>query len=83
MPMILQSSQLIWMEFGILLKLVGLIDFMSVLSYVMDIRRRQPYLCDFIKKNFITCLHLDIYGSVSFKLGVMIETTELSIMIAV
>ena len=40
-------------------------------------------LYDFVNKNFDIGLYLDIYWPISFKLGIMIETTNLNIFISV
>ena len=37
----------------------------------------------FCEQHFKVCMVLDIYGQVSFKLGIVIETTELHILIPV
>ena len=52
-----------------------------------DIKGRDLYLCDFIKKKkknrVNTGLYSDIYRPISFKLGVMIETTKFCSLISV
>ena len=48
-----QSCDLIWMEFGMLMTLVGLMNVILILPSPINIKGREPYLCDFIieKKN--------------------------------
>ena len=42
--------QLMWMEFGILLKVAGLMNLILILSYPFYVRERESYLCYFVKK---------------------------------
>ena len=42
--------QSIWMEYGILLRLVGVMNLKLSLSHPLNIQGREPYLCDFVKK---------------------------------
>ena len=71
------------MEFSILLRLVGVTIFTFILSCLSNIKGREPsYLISFLKQiNF--GLHSDIHILVSFKLGMMIETSKLYILISV
>ena len=56
-PIISSSFKLIWMEFGILLRLVEVMNLILILACVFNIQGREPYLCDFIKKNWtLTCI---------------------------
>ena len=47
-----QSFSSIWMEFGIVLRLVGVVNLILILFYFcpFSIQGREPYLCDFIRK---------------------------------
>ena len=45
-PVIPQSFQLIWVEFGILLRLVSMLDL--ILNSSIQYLGREPHLCDFI-----------------------------------
>ena len=49
-PTISQSLQVIWMEFGMLLRLVSLMILILILSHPFNIQGRKPYLCGFVKK---------------------------------
>ena len=73
---------MIWMEFGILLRYVGVI-LILILSHLISVQGREPYSCDFVQKKFNIDLHLDIYWPVSFKLCMMTEKSELYILIPV
>ena len=76
-----QSFQTICMEFGILLRLVGV---MNVILF--NIQERESYFCDFVIKKpptFSVDFYSDIYWPISFKLGVLIENTKLCILIPV
>ena len=46
-----------------------------MLSHLFSIEGREPHLCDFVEKVYIG-LYLDIYGLISFKLGI---TTDILI----
>ena len=51
-PIISEKFKLIWMEFGIMLRLVGVMNLMLFLSPTFSIQGREPYLCDLtFKKN--------------------------------
>ena len=67
------SSQLIWIELGII-----------ILSHSINIQGREFYLCDFIKNKqiFNFGLHLDIYRP-DFNQSGYDETTKLYISISV
>ena len=43
----------IWMEFGVLLRLVGLMKHLFILSLLITIQEREPYLCDFAEKKIL------------------------------
>ena len=62
------------MELCMLLTL-GVMKPKLILSHPIRIHRRETNLGDFIK-NDSAGLHSDIYGLISFKLGIMIETTQ-------
>ena len=60
---ILQKLQLVWMEFGMLLRLVALIILINILSHPIRIQGREPYLCDFFnnktnEKDWLVFRHL-------------------------
>ena len=76
-PVITQSFQSVVMEFGVLLRLCGVTNFMLIVSHSLNIQGRDAYLYDFININFNIGLYSDIYRPVSFKLGMMIESTKL------
>ena len=82
MQVISQSCKWIWMEFGMLLRLYGLISLMFFLSrpVTVNIQRRESNLSDFVhtnKHNNNVGVHADIDGPIPFTLVVMIDTTEL------
>ena len=64
------------MGFGVLLRLDGVIILIFLLFHPFNVQGREPYLCDFVKK-INTDFYSDIYGPISFSLGIMAETTEL------
>ena len=68
--------------FSILLRFVGVMNLILILSCPICIRRRETYSREFVK-NVNADLYLDIYESISFKLGMIIETTKLYIFISV
>ena len=47
------SFQLVWMEFDLLLRLFEMMNFILSLSDPLNIQGREPYLYDFMKKNFV------------------------------
>ena len=57
-PIISQSCQLIWMEFGILLRLLYLISRILILLWLINIQGREPYLCDSIDKKLYNGLFI-------------------------
>ena len=71
------------MEFGKLLRLVSVVNLILVLFRLFNIQGREPYSCDFIKKKVNIGLYSDICRSISFKLGVIIETTKFYITLSV
>ena len=80
------------MEFGILLRLVGLMNLTLILSHPF-ILQREPVFCDYVKKKktktakhettFNVGLCSDIYVTISVKFGMMIETTGLTYLVSV
>ena len=40
----------LWMELGVLLRLVGLMNLTIILSGPISVQGREPFLCDFISK---------------------------------
>ena len=77
---ILHSFQLIWTEFGILLRLVGVMNLIFIASRQFSIHGRKPNCCNFVKNHFNVGSNSDIYRSISFKLGAMVGTTKLNIL---
>ena len=68
------------MEFGVLLRLVRLVGLMIlifILSCSISIQGTEFYLCDFCNKNFNIGLYSDTYEQISCRLGVMMEITKL------
>ena len=43
------------------LRLVGVVNLIPILSHPFDIHGSEPYLRDFVKKNFSIGLYADIY----------------------
>ena len=78
MLVISQSCQSIWMEFGILWRLVGIMN--VILNLSRPFNNQGNY---FVTENFNIGLYLDIQRPISFKLGTMIEITKLYILISV
>ena len=79
------------MEFGLLLRLVGVMSLMLMLCRSFQIQGREPYLYDFVNKNNKTTttttkhtqkqnvgLYSNIYRAISFKLDMVIETAKLN-----
>ena len=64
--------------FGMLYKFVGVINPICILSWSTSIPGRELYLW-FLQNPFNIGLHFDICNPTSFKLNMMIETTELYI----
>ena len=60
-----QTFQLIWMEFGVQLRLVGVMNLILVLSCPLSIQGRQPYLCDFVKMK----VRIGLYSDIKFDLN--------------
>ena len=77
MQFISQNCQLIWIDFD-----VHEPQTLSILS-IQYSRDRTLLIWFLFKKNFDIGLHSDIYRPISFKLGMMIETTKLYILISV
>ena len=50
MQIISQNPQAIWLEFGLLLRLVGLIYFILTLSWLIIVQGRRLYIGDSVKK---------------------------------
>ena len=79
MPVIAQSCQSIYVEFGILLRLVSVMNLVSILCRPFDIKGRQRHLRDIVKKKKEIKeiegwgeggrLYSDIYRLISFELG--------------
>ena len=69
------------MEFGILLRLVGMMNVILIYCVHSDFKGENSY--EFVKKKIDIGLYLDIYRPVFFKLSVMIETTKLYIFMSV
>ena len=60
-----------------------MMNLILVLSCQFSILGRETYLYDFVKKNFNVGLCSDNKRLVSFKFGMMMETTKLYILISV
>ena len=71
------------MELVTLFRLVGVMNLILLLSGPYNILAREPYLYNFINKNINIVLYSNIYRPISLKLGMMIETTKLYILISV
>ena len=76
------------MEFGILVRLVGVMKLVLIACRTFIIQMRT-YLCGYAKKNkqtnkqnFYVGLYSDVYRPISFKLGLIIETTKLYILVS-
>ena len=91
-PIVLQSFQSMWMGYGILLRLAGVLNLILILSCLLNIPGRQPCICDFVKKQkqkkkqsktFKVRLFSVIYGPISLKPGMMVGTTKLYILMSV
>ena len=68
---------------GLLLSLVGVMNLILILLRPVDIQGREPYLYNVIEKNVKIGFYSYICRPISFKLGLMIETTKLYIFISV
>ena len=62
---------------------VGIFKFMQIFAHVINTQGTKLGFQDFIKNMFKYGLRLDIYEPVSSKLGMMIDTTKLSIVVPV
>ena len=69
------------MEVGILLRLLGSMYLILVLSCPFNIQGREPNLSAFTEKK--KGLYSDIYRPISFRLVMMIGTTKLYILMSV
>ena len=49
-PIISQSLTSIWIGFDLLLRLVGVINFIFISSHPLSIQGREPYFCYFVIK---------------------------------
>ena len=70
------------MEFGTLLRFVGPMKLMLILSRLFSIQGIESYLCDVIFFLSYVGLYSDIYRPISFEHGMM-ETTKLYFSISV
>ena len=68
------------MEFGIMLRLVGVMNLILIRSGPFSIQRREPYLSDFIKK---TTFSIDLYSDIYRLISLIVETTKLYISVSV
>ena len=87
-PIISQSFQSTWMEFSLLLRLVGVMNLILVFSWPFNKGENPTYMILFVWGFFMFLsldidLYSDIYRLVSFKLSMTIETTQLYIFISV
>ena len=76
-PMTSQSLQLIWLKFALLFRLVALMNLMLTLFCPINVQGRGCYKSDFVKAS------KEHLRPVSSKLVMMIDTTELCIMMLV
>ena len=60
-PVISQSFQSVWMEFGLLLRLVRVMNLILLLLCSCNIQGREPYLCDFITKTTLTLAYIQAF----------------------
>ena len=83
-PVISQSFRSILMEYGILFRLATVMNLRLILPCPFNVQGRKPYLYMIsFEKNINVRLFSDIYRLISFKLCMMIETTEQYILISV
>ena len=70
------------MEFGKLVRLYDVMNLIHILSHPFNIQGREPYLPEFVGgKTFNIGWYSDIYRPISFKLGMIVETTKLYVLI--
>ena len=77
----LQTCLSIWMKFNVLSQPAGLVKLMLNWFHTFDSQGRGLNLCDFINCTFNIGLFWDICELISFKLGVVLNTTKLHSMI--
>ena len=88
-----QSLSWIWMEFDVLLRLIGLMNFILILPHQISIQRKTPnsliWFCPLLpskyshtlthrteENNLYVGLHSDVYRLISFKCGVIANTSK-------
>ena len=74
-----QISQSIWVKFGVMPQAAGLSKLMLHLFHKIDIQGREPFSDGFIRYALNIGLHQDPFGSKGFKLGMMLDTTKVSL----
>ena len=81
LPIISQNFQSIWMEFGVLSRLVGVMNLILILSHLF---KGEDLTCmiSFSKKKKYIGLYSDIYWPISCRLCIIVETNELYILIS-
>ena len=73
----------LWIKLDGMWCVVSLMSLILILSCVTNIVAREPSLCNFSQTKIYVGLHWDIYQPISFIRDMMIETTELFILIPV
>ena len=73
----------LWLQFGILLRLVGVLNHILILSHLFNIQGRESCMTDFVDRNMNVGLYSDIYRHIFFfKLCIMIETARFYVLIS-
>ena len=75
-PYISQCSQSVWIEFGLVLRLVSQMNLIFLVFGLINIQGREPYIHKFIGNKKVG-LHLNIYRLISFKLDMMTIIAEI------
>ena len=70
------KSEWIWMELGKTLRLNDFINLIFISACLITIQGREPILRNFIEEKFDVGLQSDIFGLISFKLGMVIDNTK-------
>ena len=60
-------------QFDMLLRLVGLMHMILILSCWLSNQRREPFIGDFLNISVYLALHLDIGRMISFKPSMMVD----------
>ena len=78
-----QISQSIWLKRSMFPQPVGLLRFRLNTFRVISVQGRELYSADFVRYTLNIDLHSEAYQPISFKLGLMIDTSKLDILIPV